>query len=48
MPQYFGQLGTVEQPWLTLGAVETIKCDRTSIQLQCDYPRVAPGAIALA
>ncbi len=40
MPQYFGQLGTIEQPWSTLGAVETIKRDakggrsqRTSIQL---------------
>ncbi len=39
MPQYFGQLGTIEQPWSTLGAVETIKHDRTSIQIQCDYPR---------
>ena len=46
MPQYFGQLGTIEQPWSTLGAVETIKRDakggrsqRTSIQMQCDYPR---------
>ncbi len=36
MPQYFGQLGTIEQPWLTLGAVETIKRNGTSIQLQFD------------
>ncbi len=39
MPQYFGQLGTIEQPWLTLGAVENIKRNGTSIQIQCDYPR---------
>lgn len=35
MPQYFGQLHTIEQSWSTLGAVQTIQQDERHVLFKC-------------
>ncbi|KJH69692.1 glycoside hydrolase family 31 protein [Aliterella atlantica] len=35
MPQYFGQLETTEQPWLAIGAVQTVERDRQNMRFKC-------------
>jgi len=35
MPQYFGQLPTTDQPWVTVGAVEAVSSSDRAVQLNC-------------
>ncbi|MFE1745037.1 glycoside hydrolase family 31 protein [Coleofasciculus sp. H7-2] len=46
MPQYFGQLHTSEQPWSTLGAVQTIQQDKRRILFNCGDFRLTISVLA--
>lgn len=46
MPQYFGQLHTIEQPWSTLGAVQTIQQDERHVLFKCGDPCLKISVLA--
>ncbi len=46
MPQYFGQLHAIEQPWSTLGTVQAIEYDQRRILFKCGDPCVSISVLA--
>jgi alpha-glucosidase len=46
MPQYFGQLPTTEQPWSTIGAVQSIQRDDRAVNFKCDNSYLAISVLA--
>ncbi|MBR8837456.1 MAG: glycoside hydrolase family 31 protein [Stigonema ocellatum SAG 48.90 = DSM 106950] len=46
MPQYFGQLQTIEQPWSTLGELQAIQHDERHIRFQCGVPCLTISVLA--
>ena len=46
MPQYFGQLQTIEQPWLTLGSVQLIEHNERHIRFNCGEPCLVISVLA--
>lgn len=46
MPQYFGQLPTVELPWSILGAVQHIQRDDRGVQFECGDSCLAISVLA--
>ncbi|NHC34166.1 glycoside hydrolase family 31 protein [Scytonema millei] len=45
MPQYFGQLPTTDQPWVTVGAVEAVSQSDRAVQLDCGESSVLISVI---
>ncbi|NES97582.1 MAG: DUF4968 domain-containing protein [Desertifilum sp. SIO1I2] len=46
MPQYFGQLQTLEQPWSTLGDVQSVRQDSRYIRFECNGPILVLSILA--
>lgn len=46
MPQYFGQLPIEEQPWSTLGAVQSLEWEGQGIWFDCGGPQVLISVLA--
>ena len=46
MPQYFGNLPTTQQPWSTLGAVQSIWQDDRSVHFECDGSHLIVKVVA--
>ncbi len=46
MPQYFGQLPTIEQPWATPGAVQSIGVNGTQVDFNCQESRLRLSILA--
>ncbi|GAB1538846.1 glycoside hydrolase family 31 protein [Scytonema sp. NUACC21] len=46
MPQYFGKLPTTDQPWTTIGTVQTVQNSDREIHLKCGGTRVNISILA--
>jgi alpha-glucosidase len=46
MPQYFGKLPTTNQPWSTLGAIESIQLDERGVWCKCGDARLGVNVLA--
>ncbi|MCC5634727.1 DUF4968 domain-containing protein [Nostoc sp. CHAB 5844] len=46
MPQYFGKLPTTNQPWKTVGTVESVNKSERTINFECDNSRLSLSILA--